>query len=84
MEHRVELQSRDDYGDLARMAEIIGDVVRESGLAILDRDETRRCLRQALARSRARERAWGRPFSRRGVNTLLWRGEHQVLMHQQI
>ncbi len=84
MERRANLQLRDDYDDLGRMAEIIGDVVRESELAILDRDETRRRLRQALVRSRARECAWGKPFSRRAVNALLRQGEHRVLMHQQM
>ncbi|MDA8049043.1 MAG: plasmid pRiA4b ORF-3 family protein [Rhodospirillales bacterium] len=84
MEHRVELQSRDDYHDLAMVAGIISDVVRESELGILDRDATRRRLQQALVRSRARERAWGKPFSRRVVNTLLQQGEHQVLMRQQM
>ncbi|MGH7121471.1 MAG: hypothetical protein ACREFP_21185 [Acetobacteraceae bacterium] len=65
MEHRARLQSRDSYDDVATMAEIIDDVVRECELAIRDRDETRRRLQQAVARSRTQDRAWGKPFSRR-------------------
>jgi hypothetical protein len=40
-------------------------------------------LEQAVEHSQARERAQGRPFSRRRVNERLRCGEHHDLMHQQ-
>jgi len=69
--------------DLGTMAEIIGQVVLERRTALLDDEETRWRLEHAVERSRARERARGRPFSRRTVNARLRKGEHFDLMHQQ-
>ncbi len=69
--------------DLDTMAEIIGQVVLERRAELLDNEETRWRLEHAVERSRARERALGRPFSRRTVNTRLRKGEHLDLMHQQ-
>ncbi len=70
------------FEDLDTMAEIIGQVVLERRAELLDDQETRWRLEHAVARSRARERAQGRPFSRRTVNTRLRKGEHLDLMHQ--
>lgn len=83
MEHRDDILSLDSRDDLATMAEIIGDVAQERRLEVLDDDETRWQLEQAVERSRARERAQGKPFSRRAVNARLDRGAHRDLMHQQ-
>ncbi len=83
IEHRDDILSLGSREDLATMAEIIGDIARERRLAILDDGETRWRLEQAIERSQARERAQGRPFSRRTVNARLGRGEHRELMHQQ-
>ena len=83
MEHRHDTVSLDSREDLATMAEIIGDITRERRLEILDDEETRWRLEQAIERSQARERAQGQPFSRRTVNARLGRGEHRELMHQQ-
>jgi hypothetical protein len=83
MEHRDDMLSLDALEDLDTMAEIIGDITQECQLAILDDEETRWRLEQAIARSRARERAQGRPFSRRTVNARLGCGEHRDLMYQQ-
>jgi hypothetical protein len=83
MEHRHDILSLDSRGDLTTMAEIIGDIARERRLEILDDEETRWRLEQAIERSQARERAQGQPFSRRTVNARLGRGEHRDLMHQQ-
>lgn len=69
--------------DLGTMAEIIGQVVLERRTELLDDEETRWRLEHAVERSRAREQAQGRPFSRRMVNARLRRGEHLNLMHQQ-
>src|SRR3954462_6963848 len=69
--------------DLDTMAEIIGQVVLERRTELLDRGATEIRLEHAVERSRARERARGRPFSRRTVNARLRRGEHLDLMHQQ-
>jgi hypothetical protein len=83
MECRDDILSLDSREDLATMADIIGDVVLERRLEILDDDETRWRLEQAVARSRARERAQGNPFSRRAVNARLGHGAHRDLMYQQ-
>jgi hypothetical protein len=69
--------------DLDVMAEIIGQVVLERRADLLDDQEVRCRLERAVERSKARERAQGRPFSRRMVNTRLRKGEHLDLMHQQ-
>ena len=65
------------------MAEIIGQVVLERRAELLEDQETRWKLEHAVERSRARERAQGRPFSPRMVNARLLKGEHLDLMHQQ-
>jgi Plasmid pRiA4b ORF-3-like protein len=69
--------------DLDTMAEIIGQVVLERRAELLDDEEPRWRLEHAVERSRARERAQGRPFSRRTINVRLRKGEHLDLMHQQ-
>ncbi len=69
--------------DLGAMAEISGQVVLERRTDLLDDEETRWQLEDAVERSKARERAQGRPFSRRMVNARLRKGEHLDLMHQQ-
>jgi hypothetical protein len=68
--------------DLRTMAEIIGPVVLERRPEILDDEETRWRLENALDRTRARERAKGTPFSRRDVAARLRKGEHLEFMHQ--
>lgn len=78
-----EAASLDALEDLGTMAEILGEVVLERRPELLDDDETRWRLEDAVERGRARERARGRPFSRRTVNARLRRGEHRHLMHQQ-
>ena len=64
------------------MAEIIGPVVLERRPEILDDEETRWRLENALDRTRARERAKGKPFSRRDANVRLRKGEYREFMHQ--
>lgn len=68
--------------DLGPMTEIIGPIVLERRPDILDGDETRWRLENALDRTRARERAKGKPFSLRGVDARLGKGEHLEFMHQ--
>jgi hypothetical protein len=80
---RDEMLSLDALEDLATMAEIISQVALERRPEILNEEETRWRLEQAIERSQARMRAQGQPFSRRGVNTRLRRDEHRDLMHQQ-
>lgn len=65
------------------MIEILRAVVLERRSEVLADDETRWRLEGAVERSKARERAQGRPFSRRSVNARLRKGEHRNLMHQQ-
>jgi len=69
--------------DLETMIEILRAVVLERRSEVLADDETRWRLEGAVERSKARERAQGRPFSRRSVNARLRKGEHRNLMHQQ-
>lgn len=68
--------------DLRTMTDIIGPVVLERRPEILDDEETRWRLENALDRTRARERAQGTPFSRRNVAARLRKGEHLEFMHQ--
>ena len=75
--------SLDTLEDLETMAEIVGQVALDRRPEVLDEDETRWRLESAVGRSQARERAKGRPFSRRAVNNRLRAGEHRSLMHQQ-
>ncbi len=75
--------SLDGLEDMDTMAEIIGQVVQECRMDLLDDEDTRWRLEQAVERSRARERAQGHPFSRRMVNVRFRNGEHRDLMHQQ-
>lgn len=82
MARRNEALSLDAFEDLGTMANIIGQVVLERRPDILDDDETRWRLEQALDRTRARERAQGTPFSRRSVNARLRQREHREFMHQ--
>ncbi|HME20482.1 MAG TPA: plasmid pRiA4b ORF-3 family protein [Acetobacteraceae bacterium] len=83
MARRDDLLSLDALEDLETMAEIIGQVALDRRPEVLDDDETRWRLESAVEHSQARERARGRPFSRRAINTRLRDGEHHDLMHQQ-
>jgi hypothetical protein len=82
MAGRDDMLSLGALEDIGTMAEIIGDVVLERRPEVLDNEETRWRLEQAVERSQARERVQGQPFSRRTVNERLHRGEHHDLMHQ--
>lgn len=77
-----ETVSLDALEGLGTMAEILCQVVLERRPALLDDEEVRWRLEEAVERTRARERARGRPFSRRAVNARLRQGEHLQLMHQ--
>jgi hypothetical protein len=83
MAERNAMLSLDALEDRETMAEIIGQVVQERRTDLLDDEETRWRLEQAVERSKAREQAQGRPFSRRTVNARFRNGEHLDLMHQQ-
>lgn len=76
----LSLEAMDDFDT---MVEILGEVVRESRSDLLKDDETRWRLEGAVERSKAREAAQGKPFSRPQVNARLRKGEHLELMHQQ-
>ena len=75
--------SFDALEDLDTMAEILRQVVLEERSEALDDQETRWRLETAVERSKVRERAQGRPFSRRDVNAGLRNDEHHTLMCQQ-
>ncbi len=83
MAGRNAMLSLDALEDLDTMAEIIGEVVLERRMELLDDDDTRWRLDRAVERSKARERAQGQTFSRRAVNAQFRKGEHLDLMHQQ-
>jgi len=83
MAGRNAMLSLDGLEDLDTMTEIIGQVVSERRMDLLNDEGTRWRLEQAVERSKAREHAQGSPFSRRTVNACLRKGEHLDLMHQQ-
>jgi len=64
------------------LAEILEQVVIEQRADLLDDEDTRWRLEQAVDHTRARERAKGTAFSRRQVNQALSRGAYRELMHQ--
>jgi hypothetical protein len=83
MARRDDLLSLEAFDDLETMAGVLGEIAEKRRADILDDEETRLRLEEAVERSKARERAQGRSFSRRTVNARLQRGEHLELMHQQ-
>ena len=83
MAGRDAMLSLDALEDLDTMTEILGQVVLERRTELLDDEDTRWRLEDAVERSRARERAQGWPFFRRTVNGRFRQGEHLDLMHQQ-
>ena len=83
MAGRDDLLSLEAMDDLETMAGILGEVAQARRSDLLDDDETRWRLERAVERSKAREQAQGRPFSRRQVNARLRQGDHLQLMHQQ-
>ncbi len=83
MAGRNAMLSLDALEDLDTMTEIIGEVVLERRMELLDDEDTRWRLERAVERSQERERAQGQTFSRRAVNARFRKGEHLDLMHQQ-
>jgi hypothetical protein len=83
MAGRNAMLSLDGLDDLDTMTEIIAQVVLERRTDLLEDEDTRWRLEEAVERSKAREHAQGRPFSRRTVNARFRKGEHLDLMHQQ-
>jgi len=75
MARRDGLLSPEVFDDLETMAEILYEMAEKPHADILDDEETRWRLEEAVERSKARERAHGRPFSRRAANARLGRGE---------
>jgi hypothetical protein len=78
-----EAVSMEAFEDLDTLAEILDQVVSEGRIELLQDEETRWHLEQAIERTEARGDAQGEPFSRRAVNARLRQGEHRVLMDQQ-
>jgi hypothetical protein len=83
MAGRNAMLSLDAFEDLDTMTEIIGEVVLERRMELLDDEDTRWRLERAVERSQTRERAQGQAFSRQAVNARFRKGEHLDLMHQQ-
>jgi len=82
-DRRNDLLSSDALDDLAVMADVLDEVALNRRLDLLDDNETKWQMERTVARSEARLRWEGRPFSRRTVNARLRQREHRVLMHQQ-
>lgn len=82
MDSRNSTLSWSSFEDLRTIADIVGKVVLEGRTEALQDEETHWELEGALDRGQARERAKGKPFSRRTINNHLRRGEHLQLMHQ--
>ena len=77
-------QSLDALEDRDTMVEVLQQVALKDGSEVLALDqETRWRPEGVLERGRPRERAQGRPFSRREVNASLRDREHHNLMHKQ-
>lgn len=70
--------------DLDTVTEVLEEVLSTRATAALDDPDMRWELENALERMQERERFLPVPFSRRAVNARLRRGEHRVLMHQQM
>jgi hypothetical protein len=70
--------------DLDTVAGVLEAVLHTRTTTALDDPDTREGFEAALERMQARERFLPVPFSRRAVNARLRRGEHHVLMHQQM
>jgi len=70
--------------DLNTVTEVLREVLRTRTAAALDNPDTHWEFEAALERMQERERFLPVPFSRREVNARLRRGEHRVLMHQQM
>ena len=68
--------------DLQIFQEILSAVAREDRFDVLDDEDTRWRLERTIERTKARERAQGKPFSRRHVNQSLSRGAYREFMHQ--
>ena len=83
MAGRDAMLSLDALEDIDTMTEIIGEVVLQRRMDLLDDEDTRWRLERAMERGKARERAQGQAFSRRAVNAWFRKGEHLDLMHQQ-
>jgi len=83
MAGRNAMLSLDALEDLDTVTEIIGEVVLERRMELLDDEDTHWRLERAVERSQARERVQGQALSRRAVNARLRRNEHRELMHQQ-
>ena len=77
----VGLEAMDDFDT---MTEVLEEVLRTRTTAALDDPDVRWEFEAALERMQERERLLPVPFSRREVNARLRRGEHRVLMHQQM
>jgi hypothetical protein len=83
MESRNSMASMASWEDLQTMVEIAREFLLEERPEVLNDEERRWELEDALERYRAREIARGKPFSRRAVNASFRSGEHLQLMHQQ-
>ena len=66
------------------MVEILDRVVLQDRPRLLDDDEIRGQIEDAVERNRAREPFWPSRFDRSAVNMRLRTGEHHVLKHQQL
>ena len=83
-ERRAEALGIDALEDIDTMVDLLDRIVLQNQPHLLDDDEVRWRLEDALERSRAREPFRQNRFDRRAVNARLRAGDHHVLEHQHL
>ncbi len=79
---RDEAMGLDALEDLDTMASLLEEIALEGKRELLDDEDTRWALEDAVERSRARQPFLADGFSRREVNQRFRQDEHRRLMHQ--
>lgn len=81
---KAEALGSDAFEDIDTMVDLLGRIVLQNQPHLLDDDEIRWQLEDALERNQARKPYWKARFDRRAVNARLQAGDHHVLKHQQL
>lgn len=81
---RAEALGIDALEDIDTMVDLLDRIVLQSQPRLLDDEEVRWQLEDALERNQAREPSQQNRFDRRAVNARLRAGDHHVLKHQHL
>ncbi|MHB2268195.1 plasmid pRiA4b ORF-3 family protein [Aliihoeflea sp. PC F10.4] len=81
-ERKAEALGFDAFEDIDTMVDLLDRIVVQNQPHLLNDDEIRWQLEDALERNRAREPFWKERFDRRAVNARLHASEHHVFKHQ--